>query len=362
MKELARENILPIKPYVPGKPVSEVQREYGIEKVTKLASNENPLGPSPKAIEAVKNAAENLHIYPDGYAFSIRKKLADFYGFKMENFVFGDGTDEVLEMLFLAYVKTDDEIIFGDPSFVEYSRYTQITGGKPVKIDLDNEFRLNLDEVKSKINNKTKMIIICNPNNPTGTMNTKDEIDKFINEIPKNILLVFDEAYFEYAAGDNTYPDSLDYQKKGYKNVITLRTFSKAYGLAGLRIGYAIADTEVTEMLEKIRLPFNVTSLSQTAAIAAMDDLEHLKETIKVNDEGKEYLYKELDKMGIKYAKTYANYIYMNVEKNGMEVFNDLLKKGVIVRAMPGNFIRVTIGTRDENKIFIQEFKGVVGK
>lgn len=360
MKKLARKNILPIKAYVPGKPVSEVKREFGLEKVIKLASNENPLGASPKAIEAVKKAVETMNIYPDGYAFDIKEKLASYFDVEMENLIFGDGTDEVLEMLFLAYVKEDDEVIFGDPSFVEYSRYTQITGGTAVKIPMDKEHKLNLNELFEKINEKTKMIMICNPNNPTGTMNTIDEVEEFIKKVPEDVLVVFDEAYYEYAMNEENYPNSLDYQKKGYKNIITLRTFSKAYGLAGLRIGYGIADQEIIEMLEKIRLPFNVTSLSQAGAIAAIDDIEHLESSIRVNDEGKKYLYLELDRLNIKYTKTYANYIYMNVGRSGIDLFNQLLAKGIIVRAMAGDFIRVTIGTQDENEAFIKELEGVM--
>ncbi len=357
MKNIAKKHILGIAPYVPGKPIDEVKREYGLEKVIKLASNENPLGPSPKAVEAVKESLSKLNLYPDGYCFDLRKKLAEKFKADFNNFIFGDGTDEILEMLFLAYADKDDEVIFAHPSFVEYMRYSEMMGAKPIVVEVDNEYKHDLDKIKSKITEKTKMIMICNPNNPTGTIVTKKEVEKFIKEVPDNILIVFDEAYFEFAMDYDEYPDSYEYQKQGYKNVISLRTFSKAYGLAGLRVGYAIADKEVIDMLEKVRLPFNVASTAQIGATAAIDDEEHLRNSIKVNEEGKKYICKELKRMGIAYAETYANFIYIDVKRNGKELFLELLKKGVIIRAMPGNFIRVTIGTMEENIEFINKLE-----
>lgn len=360
MKKLCRKEILGMRPYIPGKPISDVKREYGLDKVVKLASNENPLGPSSSAKKAIIKAVDDLHLYPDGYVFNLRKKLSEKLNFEMKNFIFGDGTDEILECLFKAFVNNGDEVIFGDPSFVEYDRNTSLMGGTAIKISLTDDLRFDLKAIAKAITEKTKMIIICNPNNPTGTIVTKNELDKFMKGIPSNILIVFDEAYIEYASMNKDCPDSLDYQRKGLKNVITLRTFSKIYGLAGLRVGYGIADEEVIDLLERVRLPFNVTTLSQVGAMAALEDQDHIKNTIKVNEDGKSYLYSEFDKLGMNYIKTYTNFIFVDVKKTSSEIFVNLMKKGVIIRAMFGTYIRVTIGTEEENKFFIEKLKELV--
>lgn len=360
IKNIMRKEIVDINPYVPGKPIEDVKREYGLEKVVKLASNENPLGPSPKSLEAIKNILNNLNYYPDGYCFELRKKLGEYYDISMENFSFGSGTNEIIEMLFEAYADKDDEILFCHPSFIEYYRFAKVMGANSIQIDLTDDMRFDLDKIAEKITNKTKMIFICNPNNPTGSIVTKEETDKFIKKVPENVLIVFDEAYFEFAAADKNYPDSLVYQKKGYKNVISLRTFSKAYGLAGLRVGYAIADKEIIGILEKVRLPFNVGTLSQIAAIAALDDVEHLNKSVDVVEQGKKYIYEEFDKMGIKYVKTYANFLFFDAGKPTKEVFQELLMRGIIVRPMYNNYVRVSFGTMEENKIFIEKLKEIL--
>ena len=360
VRQLAKEHILDLKPYVPGKPVDEVKREYNLSEIIKLASNENPLGTSKYVREKLKNEDMNFNVYPDGACYELRGKLAAEYDVAEENFIFGDGTDEVLEMLFIAYIQKGDEVIFGTPSFVEYGRYATISGGTKVEVGLTDDYRYDLENMKSKINEKTKMVIICNPNNPTGTIVDTEELDRFIQGISDDIIVVVDEAYYEYAAPYENYPDAMDYIKKGYKNVVSLRTFSKAYGLAGLRVGFGVADKEIIEILEKVRLPFNVTSISQKAAIYALEDKEHIQESVKVNEEGKEYLYSELRELNIEFADTYSNFIYIKVPRSGKEIFEDMMKQGVIIRAMAGNFVRVTIGTMEENIRFIKTLKGVI--
>lgn len=360
MKRLARKEILNMNPYVPGKPVSEVKREYNLEKVIKLASNENPLGVSKVVEEAIKEGIKNLNIYPDGYVYDLRKKLSEKHGVELNKLIFGDGTDEILECLFKAFIYNNDEIIFGHPTFVEYYRNTALMGGKVVQVPLKEDFSFDLEAIKEAITEKTKMIIICNPNNPTGTIVTKEEVSKFIKDVPKNILVVFDEAYFEYANAAGDYPDSLDYQKQGYNNVITLRTFSKAYALAGLRIGYAIADLEIIDLLERVRLPFNVGTLSQIGALAALEDKSHFEKSIKLNEEGKSYLYKEFDELGFAYAKSYSNFIFVNIGIETQKAFKFLLKEGIIIRPMYETFIRVSIGTMDENRLFIEKLKKLI--
>lgn len=362
MRDLARKEILKMMPYVPGKPIDDVKREYNIDKVVKLASNENPLGASPKAKQAIKESLDTLHLYPDGYVYNLREKLAQKFDVAMESLIFGDGTDEILELLFKAFVNKDDEIIFAEQTFIEYERNTLLMGGKGVKIPMALGLKHDLDAMAAAINTNTKMIFICNPNNPTGTIVEREAVEEFLSKVPNNILVVFDEAYFEYAAQNEKYPDSMDYQKKGYKNVITLRTFSKAYGLAGLRIGYGIADSEIIEMLEKVRLPFNVGNLAQAGAEAALEDSHHLKNSVELNREGMEYIYSEFDKLGFAYADSYANFIYADVNMNGKELFEALLRKGVIIRPMAGNCIRVTVGTMEENRFFIEKLREVLNK
>jgi histidinol-phosphate aminotransferase len=362
IEDLARKEILKMMPYVPGKPIDDVKREYNLEKVVKLASNENPLGPSPKAMEAIAENIKNVFLYPDGYAYNVRKKLSEKLELDMDRFMFGEGADELLELLYKAFVRKDDEVIYAQPSFVEYGRNTLLMGGNGIKIDLGLGLKHDLKAMSAAITAKTKMIIICNPNNPTGTIVTKEEVDSFLGSVPNNVLVIFDEAYYEYACSNEEYPNSIDYQNKGYKNVITLRTFSKAYGLAGLRIGYGIADKDIVQLIEKVRLPFNVGVLSLCGAEAAIDDKEHLKRTIELNEEGKAYYYSEFDKLGFEYPKTYSNFIYVDVEQNCKEVFENLLKEGVIVRPMFGTSIRITIGTMEENKICIEKLKKVLNK
>ncbi len=350
-----RKGILDLSPYVPGKGIEELKRENGLEKVIKIASNENPLGCSKKVIKALREF-DNLSGYPDGNAYDLRKKLSEMYKIDVDKFIFGDGTDEVIAMLFSTFIEKGDEAIFADPSFAEYERYAKISGATPIKIPLDNEYKHDLKAMKEAITSKTKIIIICNPNNPTGTLINKKEMDAFLEEVPNDVIVAIDEAYFEYAAIFSEYPDSMDYQNK-YKNVVTLRTFSKAYGLAGLRVGFGVADKEIIGFMERIRLPFNVTVPSLVGAIASLDDMEHVKKTVELNEEGKKYLYDELDKLNFKYVKTYANYIYINMEESGKKVFEEFLKKGVIIRAMKGNFVRVSIGTMEESKLFIEKLK-----
>ncbi|BDU49559.1 histidinol-phosphate transaminase [Haliovirga abyssi] len=359
--KIAKQNILNVGAYVPGKPIEDVKREYGLERVIKLASNENPIGVSPKAVEAMKKYIENLNLYPDGYAYKLREKLSKKLEVNMENLIFGDGTDEVIEMLFLAFVNIGDEVIYGWPSFVEYKRYAGIAGAVSKEIDLTDDYKFDLDEISKSVTEKTKMIFICNPNNPTGTIVKKEDVEKFIKTVRKDVLIIFDEAYFEYAKDDKNYPNSLDYQKMGYRNVITLRTFSKAYGMAGIRIGYGVADKEIIDILERVRLPFNVSVIAQAGAEGAIDDDKHIDDSIRINEAGKKYLYKEFERLGIKFVKTYSNFIYFEM-KNAKKIFEEMMKKGVIVRQMGNNNIRVSIGLPDENEQFIKILEGVMKK
>ena len=360
MKNLEREEIRDIKPYVPGKPVNDVKREYNLDKVIKLASNENPIGASPKVIEVISKNLNSFNIYPDGYCYDLRKKLSEIHNFNMNNFCFGDGSNEILGMLTQSFVNHGDEVIYCSPSFVEYNRLSKIMGATPIQINMAKDMKFDLNKILDKINDKTKMIFICNPNNPTGTIVTKKEVGEFIEKVPKNIIVVFDEAYFEFAIINKKYPDSLEYQRKGYNNIVTLRTFSKAYGLAALRVGYAIADKEIIDALEKVRYPFNVSTLAQLAALTALDDYEHVKKSVEIVIEGKNYIYSEFDKMNIEYIKTDSNFLLFKTEKLAKEVFDNLLKRGIIIRPMGEKLLRVSFGTMEENICFVENLKRVL--
>ncbi|MGI6712166.1 MAG: histidinol-phosphate transaminase [Bacillota bacterium] len=359
-----RECILNITPYVPGKPVEEVQRELGLQNVIKLASNESPLGPSKKAIEVMQRvAADGISMYPDGSHYCLKKVLAKHLGVGENNLIIGNGTDEILKLIEETYIYPDDEIIMADPSFSGYLLGTQLMGGKVVKVPLDQNYTHNLDAMLEAITERTKIIFICNPNNPTGTIIVKGQLDRFLDAVPEDILVVIDEAYYEYVE-NKEYPNSIEYIKEG-KNVMVTRTFSKIYGLGGLRIGYGIANENIISLINRARMPFNVNTMAQVAAIASIQDSEQVPKSFRVNKEGKEYLYKEFDKMGLFYIPTEANFIFVDIGVNARGVYEALLEKGIIVRTGDNfgkpTFIRVTIGKPEENKRFIQSLKEILG-
>lgn len=363
MGKLIRKNILKISPYVPGKPIEEVERELGIKNIIKMASNENPLGPSPKAIFAIKKYLKKISLYPDGNCYELKKKLAKKFKLKQENFVIGCGSDEVIHLIVLAFLNKGEEVITGFPSFVIYYTNTYLMDGKLKLVNLKN-FTYDLKKIKEEITDKTKIIFIANPNNPTGTIVKKKEVEEFLEEIPEKIIVVFDEAYYEYV-DDKEFPDIISYIKEG-RNVISLRTFSKIYGLAGLRIGYGIANSEIISYLNRVREPFNVNSIAQVAACSALDDFEFVKKSKKLNFSEKNFLYREFEKMNLFYVPTQANFILVDTGVDSLSLFREMLKEGVIVRTadifgLP-TFIRVTIGTREENVKMLKVLKKNIEK
>ena len=359
--ELARPNILAIRPYVPGKPIEEVERELGLKDVIKLASNENPVGPSPRAVAAMQAAAEKVNFYPDSNCFYLKEDLAQFLGFEPANLIVGNGSDELLKLIAEAFLKEGEEVIYGVPSFVEYEFVTRVMGGQIIEVPLQN-LTYDLPAIAEKITSRTKLIFICNPNNPTGTIVGQKEIQAFMDQVPEDVLVVFDEAYYEYVT-DAAFPDSLDYVRQG-KRVIVLRTFSKIYGLAGLRIGYGIATPDIIDCLMRVREPFNVNSIAQAGAQAALEDQAWIKKVRDLNTQGRDYWYGELTAMGLEYAPTQGNFIFINLGISGAEVSQRLMKLGVIVR--PGHvfgypdYVRVTIGTPEQNERFIAALRMVL--
>jgi histidinol-phosphate aminotransferase len=357
---LIRKDILKVNPYIAGKPIEETKRQLGLKEVIKLASNENPLGVSPKAVEAIKKSLSSLNRYPDSQSFYLKRKLAKYLNIAPAELVLGNGSDELIDILIKTFVENDENIVSADITFLEYEIISSVNGRQMIKVPL-KYFKYDLEAIKKRINKKTKMIFISNPNNPTGTYVSKYELQDFMRGLADNLLLVLDEAYDTFIDVDD-FPNSLNYFRN--KNVIVLKTFSKGYGLAGLRIGYAIARAEFSSFMERVRQPFNVNSLAQQAAIAALDDKAFLLRVRKIILEGKNYLYDSLKKMGIAYVPSVANFILIDVGRDCMSVFKEMLKYGVIVRDMQQyglkNFIRVTIGMPKENTRFIKVLKKVL--
>ena len=349
-----RKSINDIKPYTPGLSEEKIKSEYQLNKVIKLASNENPYGAS-KKIEELFTKISNIEKYPDNYCTKLRNELSKKLNVSKEKFIFGNGSVEIIQMITRILINKDDEVITCMPSFQSYFIETNIEYGKVISVPLLKGCKYNLNGILEKITEKTKIIYIPNPNNPTGTIVTHLELNQFLEKVPEDILVVIDEAYAEYV-NDKNYPNSIELIDK-YKNICILRTFSKAYGLAGLRIGYGISDKKIINELEKVRLPFNVSAIAQNAAIIALNDSEFLKGCIKNNREIIKFVYQKLEEYNINYIETEANFIMIDTGRDSNLISEKLQRNGFIVRPNFPNmqtFIRVTIGTKDEMKEFIE--------
>jgi histidinol-phosphate aminotransferase len=360
-ESLANDHILGIAPYEPGKPIEELERELGLTDVIKLASNENPLGPSERVLKAVVEALPHLNRYPDGSGYYLRQALAARHGVSADHIVLGNGSNDLIEMVVRAFLRAGEEAVIPHPSFVVYPMIVQAAGGIRVVVTL-KEHRLDLESMARAITPMTKLVFIANPNNPTATIVTADEVEHFMTRVPDKVIVVFDEAYIEFAQGPD-FPDSLAYLRQGRK-VVVLRTFSKAASLAGLRVGYALADPDCIALLNRIRQPFNVNALGQVAALAALQDESHVLECLRMIEAGRHFLYDEFTTMGLRYTPSRANFILVDVGRSGTDVFNWLLKEGVIVRPMTSfgmdSCLRVTVGTPEENRRLVKALKKVL--
>jgi histidinol-phosphate aminotransferase len=351
----APEHIRTIRPYVPGKPVEELERELGISGSIKLASNENPLGPSPLALRALRGGMGDLNRYPDGDCFYLRNALSRKLGVSSHEIVFGNGSNEIIELAVRTFMRPGDEAIMASPSFVVYPMIVQAGGGEKIIVPLKDR-RHDLAAMSSRLTGKTRIIFIANPNNPTGTINTRDEMDAFMEKVPEGVLVVIDEAYYEYVSSPD-YADSMKYFREG-RDILILRTFSKIYGLAGLRIGYGIAGNSIITEMDKVRQPFNINSPAQKAALAALGDEKHITKARTTNERGKKYLYKEFRKMKINFVPSEANFIYIELNSDcASRVYDDLLRQGVIVRPMGPREIRVTVGLPGENRRLVEALR-----
>ena len=353
-----RPHLLALAPYPPGRPIEEVQREYGLKRVIKLASNENPLGPSPKALAAIKRHAREVNLYPDGNVFYLRQALSRHHGIQPEQIMFGNGTDELIIWLALTYLSPRDMMIISQYSFVRYQMAAQLVGAHYRTIPLV-EWRHDLRAMARAVSTNTRAIFLANPENPVGTMVGRPEFERFLKAVPKRVLIVLDQAYYEYVQSKD-YFNGIEYVER-HPNLVVLRTFSKAHGLAGLRVGYGVADPQIVNDVNRVRPPFNVNRLAQEAAIAALDDTEFLRRSIKLNEAGRRYLYGEFERLGLEYVPSETNFVLVRVgsgSADGAAIAQAMMRRGVIVRPMAGfgllDYIRITIGRPEENRLAVR--------
>lgn len=360
--DLANSQLQGLIPYEPGKPIEDVARELGLDpdRIVKLASNENPLGPSPEAIKAMKAATEQVHIYPDGGGYRLRSAIAEKFDLEIGNVVLGNGSNEIIELAGHAFLRPGAEIVTAEHAFVVYKLMATLFGARTIEVP-DPGFVHDLDAMAAAITDDTREVFIANPNNPTGTLVGQEAIDRFMDKIPDHVVVIFDEAYYEFL---DTPPDTMKYVKEG-RNVIIMRTFSKIQGLAGLRIGYGLAPKPLAEILQKTRQPFNANSIAQAGAIAGLKDTAHQEKTKRITDEGRALLEKTFAEMDLEYVPSVANFVLVNVG-DGDALFSNMMKKGVIVRAMRAyklpEWIRVSIGTAEENARFLEVFREEMAK
>jgi histidinol-phosphate aminotransferase len=361
VNKLARKGILNLKPYVPGKPIEEVQRELGLNELIKLASNENSNGPSPEVMRAVEAELGNIFRYPDPPCSLLKGAIAKRVGITEEMVTLANGCDNVIFMIGAAFINEGDEVIMAEPTFPVYESVTRIMGGNPVAVPLKNHTH-DVDGMAERIGPRTKLVFLCNPNNPTGTLIPKEELLRFLAGLPDHVIVILDEAYFDYVS-ERDYPGGTSLLG-GDLNLIVLKTFSKIYGLAGLRIGFAVARGDLIGVVERVREPFPVNRIAQAAALAALSDEKHAEGVLRTNEEGKTFLYGEFERLKIDYVPTQANFVFVDFKRDSRKIYDALLKEGVIIR--PG-FIwdyptsgRVTIGTMEENRRFIEKLQKVL--
>jgi histidinol-phosphate aminotransferase len=362
----AKPGVLGLRPYQPGKPIEELEREYGVSDIIKLASNENPLGPSPRAIEAMRAEVQDMWLYPDGNGFDLKQQLAARHGVAMNQITLGNGSSDVLEFAVRVFVGPGDEVLFSEHSFALYPLLTQAVGGTPVMAPAKN-WGHDLQALQERIGEKTRVIFIANPNNPTGTWLGAGELEAFVQAVPREVLVVIDEAYFDYAIDPDTgatdYPDTTAWVAH-YPNLMVARTFSKSYGLAGLRVGYAVSQPPLADLMNRVRPPFNVNGMALAAAVAALDDEEHLQRSVRLNADGLKQLVEGFHALGLDYIPSVGNFISVDTGRSAAPLYEALLREGVIVRpvanyGMP-NHLRVTVGTAEENARFLSALKKVL--
>lgn len=358
MKLRPPQNIQDIIPYPPGKPLDELEREYGITGSIKLASNENPWGPSPKAVKAISDTLLSLHRYPDGSSFYLTEAVAAWIGARKEEIVLGNGSNEVIEFLVKVFVQNGNEVITSHPSFLMYQKFVQVRGGTNIVIPL-KEMHHDLETILATINHRTRIIFMDNPNNPCGTMISKEQFNSFLQQVPDDVVVVLDEAYVDFVPLEKRIDVlSCIRHSENIAPVVSLRTFSKAFGLAGLRVGFGVMHSEIASLMHRVRQPFNINLLGQVGAVAALSDTAHYEMTITETRKGREWLSREVEKLGCRPYPSSTNFFLIDVRGDATTLYDAMLHKGVIVRSMKAygfpDFIRITVGTEAENQRFIQ--------
>jgi histidinol-phosphate aminotransferase len=362
MEVKARKSIQKINPYTPGKPIWELQQELGLSQVIKLASNENPLGPSPKALEAIRSSLAGIHRYPDASTLSLRQIIASRLDMKPEQFIMTNGGDELITLVSEAFLEPDDEIIVLTPSFSEYEFGAHLMGARIVSVPFGEQYAFDMDAICEAITDRTKLLCICSPNNPTGTYLPKSVLHHLLDVLPRQVLVLFDAAYSQYATAED-YTDGLEFVRAGYP-IVVLQTFSKIYGLAGLRIGFGAAPESIVQQILKVKEPFNVNALAQAAAAAALSDEEHLRLSLQANTRGREQLYRAFRELRLPFVESMGNFVLVELGPRAKSIYEQLLNKGVIVRygdiwQLP-HHVRVSVGTEAENLIFIRELTEIM--
>ncbi len=351
-----RAHVLQMEPYRPGKTPEQIQHELGLNELIKLSANENPLGASPRVAEAIQEALCHIHRYPDGACQLLREAVSDFYQLPQDHFVFGNGSDELIHLIGLAYLEAGDEVVMGHPSFVRYEASVQLNQAVLKRVPLTNDYRHDLPAMLAEVSERTKLVYIANPNNPTGTIVYRHELEHFIDLLPDHVLLVLDEAYYEYVDHPD-YPNGLDWVRRGAQ-VLVLRTFSKAYGLAGLRLGYAVARPDLLDPIERVREPYNVNLLAQVAGVAVLRDQAHVARTRELNRQSLEAFQQACEQMGLRVVPSYANFLLIEIGAHCAQVRQRLLQMGVMVRSGEGfglpHFLRVNTGTPEQNEKFLR--------
>lgn len=366
MKLATPSNIAAITPYPPGKPLEELEREYGISNSIKLASNENPFGPSPLAVEAIRECLDNLHRYPDGSSYYLTQAMAEYHAISSDKLVLGNGSNEVIEFLIKCFVGDGDEVISSFPSFLMYQKFVQVRGGKNVVIQLQ-DMGHDLEAITDAVNGRTRLIFLDNPNNPCGSIIEPARFDAFVRSLPENLIVVLDEAYVDFVKEESRI-DLLSYIREpdNIPAVVGLRTFSKAWGLAGLRLGYGIMHPKVASLLQRVRQPFNINTPAQAGGLAALSDHDHYEKTLTGTAQGMAWLSKEAEKLGCTPYPSHTNFFLINVGIDANLLYEAMLHEGVIVRSMAAysmpSFIRITVGTEAENRRLIKSLAGCLEK
>lgn len=358
---IAKEQIIDLPVYKPGKPIDEVKKEFNLSKVIKLASNENPFGPSPRVRETIIKASTDLALYPDGAAQDIRHKLSDYYKLDGEYFILGNGSDNVIAMINRVYQTPRTNTVMATPTFPQYKTHAVIEGAEAIEVPLQEGVH-DLDGMLARVNAQTRVVWICNPNNPSGTYVPEDALVAFMANIPEHVLVVLDEAYAEYVTASD-YPDTLALCQQ-YPNLLLLRTFSKIYGLAALRIGYGIAQPNVVDLINRVREPFNTSTIAQRAAITALEDEAYKQECFQKNKAGKKQFYEAFTLMGYSYYPSEANFILVDIEQPANPIFDQLLGRGLIVRSGEAlgfpTCLRITIGSEEDNQTIIDALTDIL--